>query len=175
MPSLLDAIGNQLSGLRLREALPADLPFLRGLYRQTRQREMDMVPWSQADKNAFCDSQFALQDSHYRQHYPHAHFWVVERDGRAVGRMYVNDAPELLGLMEVTLDAPERGHGLGTQLLRALMAHADSTARLMQLHVEAENPALHWYLRNDFTVVQTAPVYLELHRAPAQPGGLNRG
>ena len=90
-------------GLALRPVLDADYPFLRGLYRDVRQQELSVTGWPQETKDAFCDSPFALQDQHYRQHYPDAQFYVIERDGRPLGRVYVSDGADLLALMEVSL------------------------------------------------------------------------
>src|SRR5256885_4170733 len=61
-----------LEDVRLRLAEEADYAFLRALYRQVRAAELAPVPWSEAEKHAFCDSQFALQDQHYRKHYAHS-------------------------------------------------------------------------------------------------------
>src|SRR2546430_161850 len=68
-----------LEDVRLRLAEEADYAFLRALYRQVRAAELAPVPWSEAEKHAFCDSQFALQDQHYRKHYAHSAFFVIER------------------------------------------------------------------------------------------------
>lgn len=54
------------------------------LYASTRIGELAPVPWPEEIKQAFLHSQFELQHAHYRKHYHHAEFLVIER---AAGRM----------------------------------------------------------------------------------------
>ena len=151
-------------GLALRPVLDADYPFLRGLYRDVRQQELSVTGWPQETKDAFCDSQFALQDQHYRQHYPDAQFYVIERDGRPIGRVYVSDEADLLALMEVSLSAPERGSGIGHAVMQWLTQWADATQRPMRLYVEPHNPARRLYERHGFEPQEVAGAYLQMQR-----------
>ena len=104
-----------LEDVRLRLAEEADYAFLRALYRQVRAAELAPVPWSEAEKHAFCDSQFALQDQHYRKHYAHSAFFVIERAGLPIGRLYLNLAPGPIGsdghLARRRCSRPGTGHG----------------------------------------------------------------
>lgn len=158
-----------VGALQLRTVAETDYPFLRRLYRDVRSQELSATGWPQADIDAFCDAQFALQDSHYRQHYPHACFYVIEQSGEPVGRIYLSDAPAVLGLMEVSLLAGQRGHALGSQLLQWLCALADASARPMELHVEPDNPARRLYARQGFVLVEpvvAGSVYVRMRREP---------
>ncbi len=53
--------------IELRPVAPEDEPFLRRVYASSRAEELAPVPWDEAQKQAFCDMQFAAQDSHYRE------------------------------------------------------------------------------------------------------------
>ncbi|MEG0973506.1 MAG: GNAT family N-acetyltransferase [Comamonas sp.] len=155
--------------LRLRSVTLGDYPFLRGLYRDVRSQELSVTGWPQAHINAFCDSQFDLQDTHYREHYPCAHFYVIEQHGTPVGRVYVSDAPEILRLMEVSLVASRRGQGVGGTLMHWLAGLSDASQRPIELHVEPENPARRLYERFGFITPEPqaqSGVYLRMRRAP---------
>jgi GNAT superfamily N-acetyltransferase len=143
----------------LREVLvPADEPYLRNLYASVREPELAVTPWSPEQKRAFCDSQYRLQDQHYRQHYPMAHFMVIEQRtldlqplAQPVGRIYIDcRAQAPLGLMDIALQPSHRKQGLGTLLLGWLCEWADTEGRAVGLYVEAENPASRLYLRHGF-------------------------
>lgn len=160
----------QVAGLTLREVVEADYPFLRAVYRDVRQQELAPTGWPPAVKDAFCDSQFALQDRHYRSHYPFAHFYVVERAGMPVGRFYISDDPGQLGLMEVSFLLSQRGQGMGTALMQWLAQLADQRQQTMVLHVEPNNPAKRLYERFGFCDLALSGVYMQMQRLP-QPAG----
>lgn len=167
---LLDLPPLAVEGVRLRLVEASDIPFLRALYRQVREAELAPVPWSEAQKQAFCDAQFTLQDLHYRKHYTHTAFFVIERAGSPVGRLYLNHAPGPLGLMDISLLASARGQGLGGALMRWLVDWADGTRRDMQLFVEADNPARRMYERLGFADEGQEGIYLRMRRPALSRG-----
>ncbi|MGH1560931.1 hypothetical protein ACRAWD_30945 [Caulobacter segnis] len=50
--------------------------------------ELDATGWSPQQKRMFTDSQFELQDRHFRARFPAADFLIIERKGRPIGRLY---------------------------------------------------------------------------------------
>ena len=81
-----------------------------------------------------------------------------------MGRIYVNNDPEFLGLMEVSLVSAMRGHGRGTLLMQWLTELADASARPMLLHVEPHNPARRMYERHGFLAQELDGAYLKMQR-----------
>ncbi|MDN5848786.1 MAG: hypothetical protein L0H63_03985, partial [Nitrococcus sp.] len=75
-------------GIELRRARDADIVFLRGLYQASREDELAAGAWLAAHKQAFLDSQFALQHTDYISRYPNADFLLIEQHGRPIGRFY---------------------------------------------------------------------------------------
>ena len=71
--------------LTLRPATADDEPFLEKVYAGTRAAELAAVPWTEEEKAAFLQMQFAAQAQYYREHYPDASFDVIllDADGRA--------------------------------------------------------------------------------------------
>ena len=61
----------------LRPSTPEDRDFLRAVYASTREEELRLVPWSDADKSAFVLMQFDAQDRAYHATYPDGRFLVV--------------------------------------------------------------------------------------------------
>jgi GNAT superfamily N-acetyltransferase len=155
-------------GMRLRTVGDEDLPFLRALYRTVRDTELAMTVWTEAQKQAFSDSQFALQDKHYRTHYPGALFLLAEYEGERVGRLYLGTAPGPLRLMDITLMPAWRGRGWGTALVRAVLERADREGRETLLFVEANNPAYGLYVREGFVHEAVEGVYVRMRRPASQ-------
>jgi ribosomal protein S18 acetylase RimI-like enzyme len=150
-----------------RPATDADRPFLLALYASTREREMAIVPWTAEQKAAFLAMQFEAQDTHYRDHYRDATFEVLERDGRPIGRLYLDDRAEQIRIIDIAL-APEcRGHGTGTLLLREIQETARASGRAVTIHVDLENRAIRFYERLGFAPVEQRGAYVFMQWPPA--------
>lgn len=154
----------------LRVARPEDRAFLREVYVGTRWDELAPVPWTPEQKLAFLAQQFEAQDRDYRGRFPAEAFQVLERAHRGIGRIYVHRAADEIELIDIALLPAERGQGLGTQLLRELIAESDTTARPIRLWVEKFNRALGLYRRLGFVEIEDREVYLKLERRPAAAG-----
>ena len=136
--------------ISFRPITPDDLPFLARVYASTRWEELAEVPWTDEQKQAFLRFQFDAQHDHYQKHYPKASFDVVLADGEPAGRLYVDEWPKEIRLVDVALLPEHRGRGLGTRLLRGVMERAEAAAKPLTIHVEGFNPALRLYERLGF-------------------------
>ena len=106
--------------LSLRDADSSDLPFLRRLYASSRAIELAAIPWPDATRQTFCDSQFDLQHHHYVTNFATANFLIVLQENKPVGRLYLREAEHALSIVDILLDEAVRGRGLGSALLRRL-------------------------------------------------------
>ena len=141
--------------------------FLCTLYASTREDEMSVVEWSEAQKNAFLNMQFDAQHRYYREQFPSADYLVVERDGEAIGRIYLDRRADELRLIDIALIPEARNQGLGEALLLDLLDEGRASALPVSIHVERFNPAMRLYLRLGFTPVKDQGVYQLLEwRAP---------
>ena len=156
-----------MQGIELRPETEADLGFLKDLYASSREPEMAMlVNWTGEQKREFLEMQFNAQRGHYRQHYPDARYDVIERDGTAIGRLYVAEQSRELILMDITLMPESRNSGIGTQLCGAVMNEAAQKGKIVSLHVEDENPARRLYDRLGFVEVGEVTFYKLMHWVP---------
>ena len=145
--------------LHLRGETPDDIDFSATLYAYTREAEINVLAWSDAEKIAFCRMQFNAQRSHYVAHYPGVQLLIIERDGTRVGRLYIEQTAAALLLMEITLSPAQRGAGVGTAIATTLLQHARANALPMQLHVEPMNRAKRLYERLGFRDIETQGLY----------------
>ena len=156
--------------LHFRPIEAADEPFLSRLYASTRQTEMARSGWPAEAIAEFLAQQFTLQHRYYQEHFPDGEFWLIERDGQAIGRLYLFWGETTLQLIDISLLPEYRGAGLGTGLITDLLARAEARGLAVGLHVEGDNPALRLYRRLGFEVVGENGVYLKMHKpAAAQP------
>ncbi len=139
-----------ITGLTFRPECDDDLDFLHRLYASTRSREMDLIDWSNEQKNLFLQSQFQTQRSYYLAHFPDCCFDVIERERVAIGRLYVAYWPHEIRLIDIALLPEHRGRGLGGRILQAILDQATAAGKSVSLYVEKINPALHLYQRLGF-------------------------
>jgi ribosomal protein S18 acetylase RimI-like enzyme len=148
----------------LRPVTDADRAFLVELYGSTREGELAQVEWQPGAKRAFVEQQFSAQDAHYRANYPGATLDVIEVDGEPAGRLYVHRGPSDIRIMDIAMAPEFRGRGIGTSLLRELMAEADESGRKLSIHVEMNNPARSLYDRLGFRPAGEHGVYVLMER-----------
>lgn len=151
-------------GYLLRDRTPGDLAFLSRLYASTREEELRAVNWPDAQKAAFLADQFDKQHHHYLAHYPRAQWLVIEREGIAVGRVYLEQTCSEIRLMDLALLPADRCKGFGTALMHALITHADKSGLIVSLHVEPFNPAIRLYRRLGFVEIETRGYYVFMER-----------
>lgn len=156
--------------MTLRPITDDDRPFLAALYASTRHEELAQTGWSDDQRDGFLAWQFELQDTHWRQAYDTARFCVVEHLGRPIGRLYVTDLGGDLRIVDIALAAEWRAKGIGTALIREVMAEASAAGSRVSLHVEQWNPAHRLYERLGFVVEeQNVPYDRMAWSPPARP------
>ena len=149
----------------LRPVRESDESHLRRVYASTREEELAVVGWGDGHKDAFLRQQFAAQDAQYRA-YPNASLDVIEVDGQPAGRLYVARWPEEIRVMDIALLPPYRNRGIGTALLRELLAEAAAAGKRLTVHVEKFNPARTLYQRLGFAEAADLGVYVLMEATP---------
>lgn len=152
--------------LGFRPEAETDQAFLLGLYASTRQDEMDLVDWDDAQKSSFLQMQFEAQHQYYRQHFPNAQYLLVEQDGTAIGRIYLDRRSTELRLIDIALVPEARNQGLGRRLLLDLLDESRASCLPVRIHVEKFNPAMRLYLRLGFRAIEDQGVYELMEWSP---------
>lgn len=149
-----------------RHAAPSDEPFLRDLYASVRWPELAQIPWSAAEKRAFCDMQFTLQDRYYREQFPDTDWLIAMEHGVPIGRIYIARASDEIRILDIALLPDARGRGLGTRLICGVLEEAERTKRRVSLFTEPGNPARRLYTRLGFVARNVTAMHVELVREP---------
>ena len=142
-----------------RPANDEDLQFLCALYASTREDELRQVDWPKSKKNAFLDMQFDAQHRYYHEQFPDADYLIVEQDGRAIGRIYLDRRADELRLVDIALVPEARNQGIGKNLLLDLLDEGQADLLPVRIHVEQFNPAMQLYLRLGFEPIEDQGVY----------------
>jgi GNAT superfamily N-acetyltransferase len=152
--------------LTLRPIRDEDAPFLYRLYASTRIEEIALLDWDDAQKQSFLRMQFEAQHRDYLARFRGARFNIVERAGQPVGRLYVDDRPDEIRIIDIALLPEHRNAGLGTRLLGDLLDGARPHRKPVRIHVEKLNPAQRLYERLGFVPVSDVGVYQLMEWCP---------
>jgi ribosomal protein S18 acetylase RimI-like enzyme len=147
----------------LRPSTATDEAFLGLVYASTRIEELAVVAWTDEQRGLFLAQQFHAQDVAYRENYPDASFSIVELDGEPIGRLILAPlAGNELRIVDVALLPEQRNSGIGTQLIRDVLAAAERDGLMVSLHVELWNPAVRLYERLGFHRVSANEVHVRM-------------
>lgn len=142
----------------------ADREFLYQVYSSTRNEEMAMTGWGQADIENFLRMQFDLQHTQYTQSYPDASFDIILTDNVQVGRIYADRRNNRITVIEISLLPEFRLMGIGGAIMRKFIEEADEKKLSINLHVECNNPVLPFYKTLGFQVIETLGIYHHMER-----------
>jgi GNAT superfamily N-acetyltransferase len=143
-----------------------DEPFLRVLYASTRPEVAD---WPDELRDAFLAQQFEAQRAGWTASFPGSEHDMLEMDGVPVGRIWVYWSESDCLIVDVALLPERRRQGLGTEVVRDVIAAADRLGVPVRGHVERTNlPSLAFWTKLGFreTVIDT--LFFEIER-PYEP------
>lgn len=163
-----------MNELMLRPITTDDLPFLYQVYASTRVEELAQTNWTEAQKTDFLQQQFEAQHQFYQANYRTAKFQIIAQQGTPIGRLYIVRWPKEIRIIDISLLPEYRGRGLGSVLLREILADGQRRGLPVTIHVERFNPALRLYERLGFHILQDKGVYYLMEWRP-EPVPAKRG
>jgi len=149
--------------IRLDRTLPADEPLLYQTFASTRTEEMALTGWSSEQQESFLRMQYEAQRRSYLAQIPGAEYFVIRCGDSGMGRLIVDRRRQEIHIVDISVLPQFRGRGIGSALMAELMKEAAESSKAVTLHVERFNPALRWYERLGFIVVNAGPIYLEMN------------
>ena len=153
----------EIPDIILRNIQESDLAILCKIYGSTRTEELEKgTDWSEEQKNIFIEHQFLAQHEYYQKNYTGAKFYIIEKDNKTIGRLYIDFFFEKKGIriVDITLLPDWRGKNIGSSILKEILEKAAKANRNVTIHVESFNPAMELYKRLGFTKIsETNGVY----------------
>lgn len=141
------AAADAFRGCALRVATGGDEEFLYELHRDA-MRDYVEITWGWNE---------TWQRAHFARNYAPLRNAVIVRTGPAptdIGRISLTRHWGWIFLRDIELAADERGRGIGSAILAAVIALAKMSERHVELNVLACNPARHLYERLGFRVIR---------------------
>lgn len=155
--------------LTFRPIGPDDESFLYEVYASTRAEEMALVDWTEDQKKAFLRMQFNAQHQYYQDVYAGANFQIILLNEQPIGRLYLARWSHEIRIIDIALLPQFRNTGIGTALLKDLLAEAAQAGQAVTIHVEKFNQALRLYERLGFIKTLDKGVYFFMKWTPSSP------
>ncbi len=145
--------------IKLRPIKPEDEEFLYQVYASTREEEMALGNWTKEQFEDFLRMQFNAQHKYYQENYTGSQFDIILKDKTSVGRLYVARWEKEIRIIDIALLTEYRRQGIGSMLLKDLMAEAAKDDKPVSIHVEHLNPTLRLYKKLGFRQIDDTGVY----------------
>jgi ribosomal protein S18 acetylase RimI-like enzyme len=153
--------------ITLRSVTADDRELLFRIYASAREDELAVVPFSAQEKNAFLRMQFAARERTFGERFSTGDQLMIERDGEAIGSLWVHRHDSELRVLDVALLPEHRGAGVGTHLMSSLIREARSRGVPLRLSVLSRGTAARrFYERLGFTAVGKPSVYQSMELVP---------
>ena len=140
--------------ITLRPVGEDDARFLMEVYGSTRADELNLTNWSHRERQAFIEMQFAAQQQYYRSKFPEAQHSIILLNDRRAGRLYVARMEDEIRILDIAVAVEHRNAGIGSSILRELMAEAAKSEKPLRIYVERFNPSLRLFERLGFSSVE---------------------
>lgn len=138
--------------------------FLLALYSMGREFEMQFAPMDEKEKRAFLLSQFNLRHSDYQKNYPDAHFLIIKKKQKPIGRLVFN-LSDSVHIIDISIIKKEQNKGLGSTILNDLIDYANLNAQTTALSVAMDNVrAFKLYQKLGFVVKSQEGFYYRLEK-----------
>jgi RimJ/RimL family protein N-acetyltransferase len=147
----------------LRPERPDDADFLYALFRSHMLASVAAMPVDDAMKESLLRMQFRSQTATYRSEYPDSRFDILERDGIPFGRLIVHEHNDVATFVDFALLPENRGAGLGTAVIRRVVAWVAERCGSIRLNILWNNEAsLRMTRRIGFVQVGETLPYVEM-------------
>ncbi len=143
----------------LRKATPADERFLIELFMDVRGDELRLAGLPEAQVEQLLMMQYNAQKSSYSGNYPNADNFIIESQGKPVGRMLTDRSAQVTRLVDISILGNERGKGIGSYCLEGLKRDC----KRISLQVFSQNiGAIKLYQKYGFEFTSEDGMYLEM-------------
>jgi ribosomal protein S18 acetylase RimI-like enzyme len=155
--------------ISLRLARQSDEPFLLELFKSVRAPEFAPAALPAAQLDMLLTMQFKAQTGAYETAYPGSQHSIVLSGETPVGHIWVDRDSAGYRLIDIALLPDCRGRGIGSVLLRQLIADAAAAEAALRCSVAVSNTgSLRFHQRLGFCITSQDPIYYELeYRAPS--------
>jgi ribosomal protein S18 acetylase RimI-like enzyme len=133
--------------VKLRPVTPDDEPFLYEIYQCAHSAELPTDHMNADQRELLSRMQFFAQQQTYSAQFPKGEDKIILLDNRPVGRILVERTENEIRGIDIGLLSEFRSTGIGTLLIKELLAEAEKTGKPFRIQVVKSNRAARLYER----------------------------
>jgi GNAT superfamily N-acetyltransferase len=143
-----------------------DEAFLRRIFIADRLPEFLAAGLPPAQAEVVLADQFRLQCIGYGSDFPRAEHRILLWKGQPVGRLILADEGDHLVVVDLLIDGPYRGRGIGTEVMQRIQDRAGATGFPVRLQAIAGTPGERLYQHLGFRATGATPERVHMEWAP---------
>jgi ribosomal protein S18 acetylase RimI-like enzyme len=149
---------------------PADEAFVRRLIMESASVDLGAASWPEPMRSHLLGIQNSSRRRSIRNNFPGAESQVIVADGHSAGWLVVAHLAQEIRLVEILISAELRGKGIGSRVIREILATADQQDKPVRLSVNASNrAAIRLYERLGFQIIEAGELQLSMERSANSP------
>lgn len=110
--------------------------------------------WTKEQEDSFLRLQYKAREQSYAAQFPGASDSIILTDDEMIGRMLVAELEDEFRLVDIAIVSRSQRRGVGTMMIRRLLASAADSGKPVRLHVGVLNPAKELYARLGFQKIR---------------------
>lgn len=119
--------------------------------------------FSESEKNQYLKTQFELEKKQFVTVYPKAEYYIVIKDNKCIGRLYIDHGENDIRILEIGLIEEYRNRGIGRGIIKNIISKASESNKFVSLQVAWFNQkALKLYEKLGFFIVENNQVSYEM-------------
>ncbi len=138
--------------IQLKKKDESDDEFLFRLFGEIKIAELNLYTWPELIKNQLVSMQYNAYEQMIKNEYPNADDLVIVYNSEKAGRLqlYNNDAS--MRIINISLLPAFHSNGIGTKIIKDILAEADLKNKPVYLEVDKVNPAFNLYCKLGFVI-----------------------
>jgi len=152
--------------ITLRPATEDDQDFLLSLFKSSRGDDLRGLGWSEERIGEFLAMQYEAQQNFVTTDHPKLNDQIVLADGTPVGHLAVEQRPNEIRIVDLSLLPDYRNRGTGVMLIQELQTQATAAKRPLRLQVIRFNRAVGLFERLGFRRTSETGTHFQMEWLP---------
>jgi len=138
--------------IQLKKKNETDSEFLLQLMGEIKIAELNAYSWPEHMKNQLIEMQYKGYEQMIKNEYPNAEDYIIMVDNENAGRLQLDINDNSMCIVNISLMPAFHGKGIGSKIIKDVLAEADMKNKPVYLEVDKVNPAFNLYKRIGFDI-----------------------
>ncbi len=150
--------------LKIKDETDSEFSFR--LFEKIKTVELNIHNWPEQMKNQLIEMQYKGYEQMIKNEYPNAEDYIITVNDEKAGRLQLNVNDFGIRIINISLLPAFHGNGIGTKIIRDVIADADIKKKHVCLEVDKINPAFNLYKRLGFEIITQDEIKYSMRYIP---------